>query len=329
MTDKVSVIVAVYNAERTIGKTLSCIENQTFKHLEIILVDDGSTDLSGSICDAFAARDPRARVVHKQNGGQASAQNAGMAIATGEYLFFPDSDDIFNLDIVRILHDAISKNPEYDIAICGREIVPDWGNDTTLPECTGKEIKTKEYTGDGLIRELFTKGDDRMVYCWNKLYRRELLDDIRVGDYSRHLDFDFNYRVFLRTRKAIFVDLPLYHWVHRSGSLTHQPDTLDKHYKCRTAIMFNNWVQRNTGSGKYDHLLLDALYHDMVIWVERSRKSGVFPEVRATCKGYRKQSAGAYLKSRNIPFFRKVLCYILVTFPGFSHFVMRITNNAR
>ena len=117
MAELVSVIVPVYNAESVLPKTLSCIADQTYRNLEIILVDDGSTDSSGAICDRFAETDGRCKVIHKANGGQGSAKNAGLTIASGEFLFFPDSDDIFSRDMVRILYEAVSKDPEYDLAI--------------------------------------------------------------------------------------------------------------------------------------------------------------------------------------------------------------------
>ena len=325
----ISVVVPVYNVENHLPGCLDCIANQTYRNLQIILVDDGSTDSSGDICDAFAKQDPRCMVIHKKNGGPGSARNAGKAVATGEYLFFPDSDDTFDLDMIRILHEAISRYPEYDIAISGRMTVKDRDNDTNPPYNSCGDPETAVLSKDDLVQGLFIKGDVPLIYCTNKLYRKDLLEDLWFGDYTRNEDFDFNYRIFLRTGKAFFVDLPLYRWNQRSESLTHQSDTFDNHYKCRTAILFNNWVQHTPASSKYDRLLLNALYRDMVLWEEWSRKSGNFTEVTTICNGYLKKSAISYLKNKGIPFFRKMTCLTLLTFPGFSHFLMRITSNAR
>ncbi len=108
MEELVSVIVPVYNIEAYLPHCLECIEAQTYKNLEIVLVDDGSTDGSGRICDEFAAKDPRARVIHQPNTGCWAASNAGQDAATGEYLWFPDGDDYFHKDIIRLMYEAIN-----------------------------------------------------------------------------------------------------------------------------------------------------------------------------------------------------------------------------
>jgi len=329
MEDLISVIVPVYNAEEVLWRVLDCISKQTYRNLEIILVDDGSTDSSGRLCDAFAKIDSRCRVIHKPNGGQGSAKNAGQKEATGDFLFFPDSDDVFHHDLIRILHDAIIKNPDYDLAFSGCKIVDDWGAEVSPSGIDKLEPKSKEYTRDELIRGLFTKNDNRFVYGWNKLYRRELLRNLWCKDYPRHQDFDFNFRVFLRARKAVFVDRELYHWVQWSGSKTHRPDSWDIHYRCRTGILYDNWAHLAQENSQYEHYLLDALYRAMVFWEEWSRKSGNFPEVKALCDDYKTKTRKAYIKNKEIRLSRKVFCLTMLAFPNLSHLVMKLTSNAR
>lgn len=329
MSDLVSVIVPIYNAEDVLWRTLECIANQTYKNLEIILVDDGSTDSSGNLCDAFAEIDSRSRVIHKPNGGQGSAKNVGQKEATGAFLFFPDSDDVFHHDLIRLLHDAIIKSPDYDLAISSCKVVDDWNTEVSPAVFDKLEPEIKEYTREELIRGLFTKNDSRFVYGWNKLYRRELLQGLWCGDYPRHQDFDFNFRVFLRTRKAVFIDQDLYHWVQWSGSKTHSSDSWDVHYRCRTGLLYDNWAHLEPENSQYTHYLLDALYRTMVFWEEWSRKSGNFSEVKALCDSYVKKTQWAYLKNGQIGLFRKVFCLAMLAFPKLSHFVMRLTSNAR
>lgn len=115
----ISVIVPVYNIEKYLPKCLECIERQTYRNLEIILVDDGSTDGSGKICDDYVARDPRARVIHQTNKGLWAARNAGQDEAHGEYLWFSDGDDYFHYDFLRMMHAAITDGEGYDLAMCG------------------------------------------------------------------------------------------------------------------------------------------------------------------------------------------------------------------
>lgn len=329
MDDLISVIVPVYNMESVLERTLACVVNQTYQNLEIILVDDGSTDSSGKICDNFANKDPRCKVIHKKNGGQGSAKNAGQKAATGKYLFFPDSDDTFNLDLVRILHEAIRKDPSYDIAISGMARVDGWNSDNMPPALPVDGIPTIEYTRDSLIRGLFEGPDDRFIYGWNKLYRKDLLEGLWCGDYPRHQDFDFNFRVFLRTKKTVFVDMKLYYWVQWAGSKTHQSNTWDLYYKSRTAILYNNWQTLASEDHKYERYLLDALYRAMVFWEEWCRKSGNFPEVKSLCDDYLTKTRKAYVMNREIRLFRKVFCLTMLAFPSLSHLVMKLTSNAR
>ena len=117
MTDLVSVIVPIYKVEKYLGKCVDSIINQTYKNLEIILVDDGSPDNSGKICDEYAKKDNRIKVIHKENGGLSSARNAGLDVATGEFIAFVDSDDRIHLDFVEKLYRAI-KEENADIASC-------------------------------------------------------------------------------------------------------------------------------------------------------------------------------------------------------------------
>lgn len=113
----ISIIIPVYNAEKYIEKCVDSLVNQTYKNLEIILVNDGSTDNSGSLCDSFAAKDDRIKVIHKQNGGVSSARNAGIDAATGEYMVFPTADSIFTADIMEKCTNEISAHSP-DLLVC-------------------------------------------------------------------------------------------------------------------------------------------------------------------------------------------------------------------
>ena len=113
----ISVIVPVYNVELLLDRCVSSITNQTFTNLEIILVDDGSTDGSGMICDLWSDKDTRVKVIHKKNGGLASARNAGLVLASGNYISFVDSDDWISPEMLRILYEKINLN-NADIAVC-------------------------------------------------------------------------------------------------------------------------------------------------------------------------------------------------------------------
>lgn len=137
--DKISVIIPVYNAEKYLTECIESVRNQSFQNIEILLVDDGSTDQSSNICDVFANKDQRIKVIHKKNGGVSAARNTGIDAAQGKYLIFVDSDDYLDMDCIQTLYDAISKEDIIDCAFCGLRYVYEETNEKieySLPEVT-------------------------------------------------------------------------------------------------------------------------------------------------------------------------------------------------
>ena len=203
MPELISVIIPVYNAEAYLPRCLEAVSAQTYDNLEIILIDDGATDGSPRICADFAARDGRARVIRQENQGLWAARNTGQDAAKGDFLFFPDSDDYFHRDLLRLLYEAINSGPGYDLAIVGRKITWSADEDTTSP-ITPIII---EWSQQRLIETLLAEtGDACCVYMWNKLFRRSLIDNLRTRRYLRSQDLDFNLRTFLRLDKAIVIE---------------------------------------------------------------------------------------------------------------------------
>lgn len=160
---KISIIVPVYNVERYIERCVESICQQTYTNTEIILVDDGSTDSSGKICDEIAVKDPRIRVIHQQNSGLSAARNAGLAVAKGEYIAFVDSDDYIAQEMYSVMIENMEK---YDLDIIGCTSFRDKGG-----KISGKD-------GDGAIRimehdEMIELAlDDYDVAAWDKVYKK-------------------------------------------------------------------------------------------------------------------------------------------------------------
>ena len=125
--DKISVIVPVYNVEKYLDKCVESIVNQTYKNLEIILVDDGSTDSCPEICDEWAKKDNRIKVIHKPNGGLSSARNAGMDSMTGSYIQFVDSDDYIKSNMIEVMYGNIIKG-DYDVCVCNYSFIDESDN---------------------------------------------------------------------------------------------------------------------------------------------------------------------------------------------------------
>lgn len=183
--DLISVIVPVYNVEKYLEKCVQSIINQTYENLEIILVDDGATDNSGKICDEFAKKDSRIKVIHKENGGLSDARNFGLDIATGKYISFIDSDDFVNKRLFEILHKEIIKN-DYDIAFC--DYFKFFENDNVDEEISNS-YKILEHTKYSILNLYYDIGHkhEKAVVAWGKLYKSKFFKDIRYPKGKREI----------------------------------------------------------------------------------------------------------------------------------------------
>lgn len=213
----ISIIVPVYNVEIYLEKCVDSIIKQTFKSIEIILVDDGSTDNSGTICDTIALSDERIRVIHKENGGLSSARNVGIKNARGSYYGFIDSDDYIEPDMFEVLYRNII-NFGADLSICGILDVFD-GRDNRRTKNITQLIDNKE-----AIRRVL-EGQEFSVNAVNKLYKKELFDGILypVGKYTE--DAFVIIEILLKCKKVVYTTEQKYYYYHRENSITTQKFT--------------------------------------------------------------------------------------------------------
>ena len=213
----ISVIVPVYKVEKYLERCVQSIVDQTYKNLEIILVDDGSPDCCPGMCDAWAEKDDRIKVIHKKNGGLSDARNAGMKASSGELMGFVDSDDWIDANMYQCLYEAM-KADNSDIAACGVEMV--WGDGTqprTLTK-TGGCVLQREEAVRAIIEESWLKQP-----VWYKLYKTELVRDIPfpVGKY--HEDVFWSYQAIGRTNCVSVIDYIGYFYWQRSESIMGEP----------------------------------------------------------------------------------------------------------
>lgn len=212
--DLVSVIVPVYKVEAYLNKCIQSIVDQTYKNLEIILVDDGSPDRSGAICDAWAAKDIRIRVIHKENGGAGLARNVAMDLARGEFISFIDSDDYIEPHMYEHLLGMMAE--DVDIAECELLETEDDNAPLDAPAgantliCTAREAMA-HHIEDRIFRQTPP----------NKLYRRTTVGDIRFPVGNRIDDEFFTYRVIARCRKLAHSDRRMYAYRQQAGSVMH------------------------------------------------------------------------------------------------------------
>ena len=213
---KVSVIVPVYKVEKYLERCVSSIVNQTYSNLEIILVDDGSPDNCPQMCDVWAQRDDRIRVIHKPNGGLSDARNAGMDIATGDYIGFADSDDWIEPDMYQTLvKNAVAYDA--DISRCGIFVDEETtGKQSIQSEFQELTVLDKTEFLKGLVMGGYIRG-----VVWNKIYKREAVGEFRFStDDGASEDIMFNNRISSNVNVYVCDDRPQYHYIRRVGAIT-------------------------------------------------------------------------------------------------------------
>jgi glycosyltransferase involved in cell wall biosynthesis len=213
----ISVIVPIYRVERYLHRCVDSILAQTYTNLEIILVDDGSPDRSGDICDEYAAKDSRIKVVHQNNGGLSAARNAGLDICKGEYITFVDSDDFIEYDMISQLLNGIA---DADLCRCGMIRHDSHGmvSGTTKPDyeisLSGLEVLRQHYNGENGRKQISA------VSAWGQLCKRSLFEDLR---FKKGLIFeDIHLMPYLLVQCGHIKYLPYagYHYMSNAGSIT-------------------------------------------------------------------------------------------------------------
>lgn len=193
----ISIIVPIHKVEPYLEQCVNSIINQTYKNLEIILVDDGSPDNCPAICDSYATKDPRIRIIHKQNGGLSSARNAGLSIATGEYIGYVDSDDFIEPAMYSTLLEILEKDLGAGAVACRFNLVE---NGKIKNHTSTAQIKEgTRISGDDLIKEgLFCC---YTIAVWNKLYRREVIEGIKFVEGRNGEDTIYHYQMCKSLKK--------------------------------------------------------------------------------------------------------------------------------
>lgn len=215
----VSVIVPAYNIEKYIGKCIECIINQTYQDLEIIVVDDGSTDGTHRICKLYASKDERVKVLHQSNGGLSRARNTGIEACSGEFLYFVDGDDLIHTDCIRRLV-KIMEEEQCDIVQCGTYSFLD---EMKIPKELPKE-KHENFSGKEMCEYLLfgSKYGGDVTVVWDKLYKRSVFAKRRFDIGMLYEDVAIMYELLWNANKVTITNLSLaFYRSMRNGSITH------------------------------------------------------------------------------------------------------------
>ena len=217
----ISVIVPIYNVEKYLNRCIESIVNQTYRDLEIILVDDGSTDHCGEMCDDWVRKDERIKIIHKENGGLSDARNAGMKIANGNYIAFVDSDDWIDLFMYEHMMRIMNAN-QSEIVSCGFRKVQkkELGNEPS-------EIQWKQYDAESALKAMITeKGLNQVV--WNKLYERSIIDGIWFEKGKCNEDEFWSYQVIGRAKRITAIKNVYYNYFQREDSIINETYSLKR-----------------------------------------------------------------------------------------------------
>lgn len=284
-TPLISVIVPVYKVEAYLDRCVQSIVDQTYRNLEIILVDDGSPDNCPAMCDVWAAKDDRIKVIHKPNGGLSDARNAGMAVAAGVYMGFVDSDDYIAPNMYQLLYEHIISDA-CDIAACGVEMVWEDGTPSRSLTKAGSCILDCEAAMEACIRESWLKQP-----VWYKLYKTELIRDIPfpVGKY--HEDVFWTWQVVARAERVSVFDTPCYYYVQRSGSIMaeeyslHRLDAVEAKRQ-RLEYLEGEYTELADQAGI--DLLFTCIYHGQLALrdLEKSEQDTVFLILKPLVRSY-------------------------------------------
>ena len=242
MKELISVVVPIYNVEKDLENCLKSLINQTYDNLQIILVDDGSTDSCGTICDNYKKIDNRIEIIHKANGGLADARNAGLKIVRGQYVAFLDSDDYIYRTMYEDLYKLLKEN-DSDIAECDflRIDVSQKGNEESIinEENFKRKIETNILSNIDALRLLYGANIYeyvKKVVVWNKLYKREVINGIWFPTGRLHEDEFTTHKILYNANKIVSTNKILHGYMQTSGSIMRKPlkpkrikDTLDSY----------------------------------------------------------------------------------------------------
>ena len=252
----VSIIIPVYNVEKYLTKCLDSVINQTYSNLEIILVDDGSTDRSGVICDEYTGLDKRIKVIHNKNSGVSSARNAGIRICNGDFIAFIDSDDYVDKKYIFSLLEPLMKD-NYDFVFCGYLELYEKSKKKSYHLLSDKELSDLT----GFFFKDYHIFKQLLWYPWIKLYKREIIlnnnlwfpEDLTDGE-----DQFFNFSYFEKVKNYKYINQPLYIYCHWPGISLSRQKTLLSYYSNLKKLKREKEFYKNNNIAYYDYLLISS-----------------------------------------------------------------------
>ena len=324
----VSVVVPVYNSARYLTDSLYSVAGQTYRNLDIVVVDDGSTDGSAEICDEFASKDDRFTVIHQDNKGPGEARNVGLSRCHGEWICFLDSDDVMRPNMIERLLDVASQG--YKLAMCSYSTVSDQDEIKSMaPSGTHSEVFT-EYSVDHCLDEFVTgwplghfQTRFKHGVLWNKMYHASVLKGLSFdASLRRHVDQPFCMEALLRVDRVAVIPEALYSYYIRKGSVSH-PVTIDKesNYLRSSLLMFE--ILRTYREKDWNPFLRKLYRHILLDYNDRKDLPGK-EESRKVLSSMVSRTKRDYLTSSCIPLFERLGFFMMWTFPPLFSLLLKV-----
>lgn len=317
MNPLISIIIPAYNVEDCVCRCLESIAAQTYPFFECLIIDDGSTDFSRIVCEAFCQKDSRFRVLHQSNMGLGPARNTGLDHAHGDYIWFVDADDTASPEMLETLYELISSG-QYDWAMVGFVRLDEQGLSLPLNKYRLEEQSTIILSGNDSVERLWTDKQEGLTYTvvWNKLYTRHIIGNLRFENFLSREDFPFNHKIYHKTHRGIYLRTPLYQWRFRAGSLSRLPFSPRKATDRIAAVISlkNAFLgERDSVRGVY----LESTYSLILSQRYRIKGTPYYSRFLKECRLFLRNTLFEFLFRRDIPFKERFAFIVLWPLPGF------------
>ncbi|MBR1677841.1 MAG: glycosyltransferase family 2 protein [Bacteroidales bacterium] len=320
MEDLISILVPVYNVRPWLPFCLESLAAQTYAPLEVILVDDGSSDGSGAVCDRFAGEDSRFRVIHQQNRGVSASRNRALSAAAGKYVLFVDADDRLHPKALEYLHAALVSGPfrmatgDY-VRVTDHREWPRSGSEETLHYRTVR--------GEEGIKECVDRAGIEWLVVWNRLMDRSLAQEIGFDDIAQE-DALFMFRLYLKLDRFVHVEFPSYAYLDRKDSLSSKPYYLS----LQSDIVLNSrMIRYASGNREYQSWLLRKSFRRYLTSRYHAEETGGKKEVNALFRSFFQEFRDMYYVSPEISWKEKLLFRFLYRCPWVVRIVMKLSKN--
>lgn len=303
----VSVIVPVYNADNYFGNCVESIINQTYKNIEIILVDDESKDNAGKMCDEYAKKDDRIIVIHKKNGGASSTRNVGLKKAKGEIVCFVDCDDYLELNMIEVMVDEMNKN-DSDIVVCkfffkdGDKLIPNEGDTSDVKI----GLDYMKYILNGNISD---------ISVWSKIFKKSVLEDIWFDEtIAIYEDFLFLFKVLEKNVKITYIDNFFYYYVKRPDSAMNTLNVVKRIKNYKVLVEIYGMAKKYNLKVKWEYLC--------IIFERYMRYSRYLKYYDKILEQASKELYHNIIKNKEVPLKNKIRAFLIMRFSKLTCFLL-------